>query len=133
MAQGSHPESAPAAPPMRDVRAALREDLTQRGFQVASDTLGARSELYIIGESDLASALFEFKASAREAVDTMYQGSWVAGLPPRFAVLPADQAADASVEMLEQMRVVPLFFQADAKGRITFPDLDRVLAENVRQ
>lgn len=31
--------------------------------------------LYVVGDDDLARALFEFKSTAREACDTMYQGS----------------------------------------------------------
>lgn len=109
------------------VRDALREELRSRDHSVASDTLGARGELYVRGDGDLAAALFEFKCSAREAADTMYQGSWVEGLPPRFAVLPRQAAEEDSFEMLEQMRVIPLLYVIEG-GRVEFDDLDEALA-----
>lgn len=113
-------------------RDALRIELTTRGHRVASDTLGPRMDLYIVGPNDLAKALFEFKDSVPEALDTMYQGSWVASLPPRFAVLPSETSRDPSMEMLEQIRVIPLFFDAGSGG-VTFGDLDRLLAEHVAE
>jgi hypothetical protein len=113
------------------VRDALRGELVSRGYEVASDTLGSRGELYVIGTDDLARALFEFKTSAAEACDTMYQGSWTAGLPPRFAVLPAHAAEESAFELLEQMRVVPLLFALE-DGAVRFGDLDRKLAEHIK-
>jgi hypothetical protein len=113
-----------------EVRAALREELETRGYAVASDSHGLRSELYVVGDNDLARALFEFKATAIEACDTMYQGSWLEGMPPRFAVLPASEAGSAGAEMLEQVRIVPLFFEV-RDGSVAFPDLERLLAERL--
>jgi len=108
-------------------RAALRDQLQARGYDVASDTLGLRSDLYVIGENDLARALFEFKPTADEAVASMYQGMWMPNMPPRFAVLPAADTNDSSTEMLEQIRVIPLYFEIDETGGIGFPDLDALL------
>lgn len=71
---------------MAEARRSLRASLETRGYRVASDSHGLRGELYIVGEEDLARALFEFKPDAGVACDTMYQGSWVTGMPPRFAV-----------------------------------------------
>jgi AcrR family transcriptional regulator len=113
------------------VREALRSELESRGYSVASDTLGSRGELYISGATDLAEALFEFKRTAREAWDTMYQGSWVVGLPPRFAVLPRSAADESEFELLEQARIAPLLYGAEGET-VVFDDLDRVLAENLR-
>jgi len=112
------------------VRAALRAELSARGHLVASDTLGLRSDLYIIGGNDLARALFHFDTDAGEAAMTMYYsaGSWAPGMPPRFAVLPAAESDSESLEMLEQMRAVPIFFAVEG-ARVTFSDLDRLLAE----
>lgn len=112
---------------MTEVRTALRRELEARGLDVASDTVASRGELYVRGERDLAAAVFEFKMTASEAADTMYQGHWTEGLPPRFAVLPAEAAADPYFEMLEQMHIRPLLYSA-ADGRIAFIDLDAALA-----
>ena len=78
------------------VRDALRAELTSRGFDVASDTLGLRREIYVIGDNDLAKALFHLDTDAEEAADSIYRssGSWVDGMPARFAVLPASEAGD---------------------------------------
>jgi hypothetical protein len=84
-----------------------------------------------MGDGDLARALFEFKATAAEACDTMCQGSWVAGLPPRFAVMPRSESRSPDLEMLEQAKVVPLFFEGDSGG-VEFEDLDAALAEHLR-
>ncbi len=99
---------------------------------MGSDTLGHRRDLYIIGRNDLAKALFHFDDDAGEAAMTMYRssGSWAAGMPPRFAVLPATESNSPSLEMLEQMRAIPLFYDA-ADGCVTFSELDRLLAEHV--
>jgi len=98
---------------------------------VASDTLGTRSDLYVVGSNDLAKALFHIDDDADEAAVTMYgSGSWAAGMPPRFAVLPATQSDSPSLEMLEQMRAVPLFYDV-ADGKVTFRELDRLLTEHV--
>jgi len=113
-------------------RDALRAELTARGHRVASDTLGLAPDLYIIGPNDLAKALFHFDDDAGELARSMYRGSgsWAKGMPPRFAVLPAAESGNPSFEMLEQMRAIPLLYDAKA-GQITFRDLDGVLAEHV--
>jgi len=113
-------------------RAALRAGLASRGHLVASDTLGLGADIYIIGANDLAKALFHFDDDADEAAMNMYRssGSWVAGMPPRFAVLPASQSVSPSLEMLQQMRVIPLFYDA-IDGHVTFRQLDRLLAEHI--
>lgn len=111
---------------LEEARAAMRHELECRGLSVASDTLALRRDLYIIGERDSARALFEFKASVREACDTMYQGHWTAAMPPRFAVLPESEASSPELEILEQIRVVPVFFTA-RDGALAFRDLDALL------
>ncbi len=108
------------------VRTALRAELEARGHIVASDTLSLRRELYVVGENDLAAALFEVKTSAAEACETMYQGSWVDGLPPRFAVMPATAVEDPDLELLLQIRVIPVFYDAGPDGLI-FHYLDELL------
>jgi len=112
---------------MTEVRQALRLELESLGFDVADDTVASRGEIYVKGEGDLAAGLFEFKRSAQEAIDTMYQGNWTEGLPPRFAVLPADATNDPSFELLEQMRVYPLLYENTGEG-VGFLDLDAALA-----
>lgn len=111
---------------MTDIREALRSELEARGLDVASDTVAARGELYVRGDGDLAAAMFEFKPTVREAMDTMYQGHWTEGLPPRVAVLPADAASDPYFEVLEQARIVPLLYETTGDG-VTFLDLDGTL------
>lgn len=111
---------------MNDVRRALRRELESRGLDVADDTVASRGELYAKGEGDLASGLFEFKRSVREAIDTMYQGNWSEGLPPRFAVLPAEATDDPSFEILEQMRIYPLLYEL-AEEDVTFLGLETAL------
>ncbi len=56
----------------------------------------------------------------------MYQGRWVEGLPPRFAVLPDRAAEDPAFELLEQARIIPLLY-SEAGGHVEFPELDRLL------
>jgi len=114
------------------VRAALRAELTARGFDVASDTLGMRREIYVLGDNDLAKALFHFDTSAEEAADSIYRssGSWVDGMPARFAVLPARESDDPSIEMLEQMRTTPLFYERGVGG-VTFRDLETLVIEQL--
>jgi hypothetical protein len=112
------------------VRAALREHLAARGHTVQSDT-HARGSIYIMGEGDLASALFEFKSDSGQAIDSMYQGAWVKGLPPRFAVLPASAAEESSFELLEQMRIIPLLYEFRS-GVVGFPDLDDTLSRHLQ-
>jgi len=91
-----------------------------------------RRALYIIGANDLAKALFEFGTDAGDLAGSMYlsSGSWAPGMPPRFAVLPASEACSPSLEILEQMRAIPLLFDA-AGDRVTFRDLDGALAEHL--
>lgn len=112
---------------MREIRQALRRELESRGFSVADDTVSSRDEIYVKGEGDLAAALFEFKPTVQVAMDTMYQGNWSEGLPPRFAVLPTDAFDDPYFEVLKQMRIIPLLYGADAED-VTFPGLDDALA-----
>lgn len=112
---------------MTDVRAALRREFEDRGLDVADDTVAPRGEIYVKGNGDLAAGLFEFKRSVRDAIDTMYQGHWTEGLPPRFAVLPADAQNDPSFELLEQMHILPLLYRAAEDG-VAFLDLDAALA-----
>ena len=119
-----------AAIDLKAVRDALRVELQARGFEVASDTGGLKGELYILGAGDVALALFEFKTSAGEALETMYQGSWLEGMPPRFAVVPSCASDDRAIEVLEQVRIVPLMFEASPAGT-RFRDLDRLLREHV--
>jgi len=107
------------------VRDALRAELISRGFAVASDTLGMRHDIYIIGDNDLASALFHFDTDAEEAAHSIYRssGSWVDGMPLRFAVLPAGESSNPSIEMLEQMRTTPLYYET-TDDTVTFGNLD---------
>ncbi len=109
-------------------RDALRTELASRGHTAASDTMGLRSDLYIAGLNDLAKALFVFHDDAGTAADLLYQasGAWVAGMPPRFAVLPARESGSPSLELLEQMRVVPILFDVEGAA-VSFRDLDRLL------
>lgn len=83
--------------------------------------------LYVADGRGMARALFEFMPSPDEAFATMYQGSWVAGLPPRFAVMPLEQAGSPDCDLLEQARINALFYRADA-GTVTFPELGAALA-----
>jgi len=113
------------------VRAAMRALLESRGYAVASDTLGLRSELYILGPGDLARALFEFATDAQDAAESLYQsGSWAAGMPQRFAVLPSRELESPSMELIEQMRVIPVAFEVGPQG-VAFPDLDRLMHEHL--
>ena len=114
------------------VRSALRNELQKRGYAVAKDTAGSNDELYIQGDGDRAAALFEFKATAEEACMTMYQGSWLESLPPRFAVLPAAEKPGPSVDFLGQAGLSVLFYQV-AEGRVTFVDFESALDEIARR
>jgi hypothetical protein len=98
------------------VRQALRFELESRGYRVAYDTVTLRGELYVRGDGDQAAALFEFKSGAEEAVETMYQGSWTADLPPRFAVMPVSQRDEIEVELLRQAGMETLFYEATEKA-----------------
>ena len=125
-------ENTPVAPiDCGAVMRALRAQLAQRGHHLASDTTGMHPTLFIMGANDVACALFEFKASADDAVyELMYQGAWVAGMPPRFVVLPVEDAQGPSLETLEQIRATPLLFDTDGK-EYHFRDLDRLMQEHV--
>jgi hypothetical protein len=113
------------------VTRALRAELARRGHQTARDTTGMHRALYLVGANDVARALFEFKPSADDAMyDLMSQGAWVAGMPPRFAVLPGCEAHSPALETLVQIKAFPLLFDADG-ARVTFRDLDRLLGEHL--
>ncbi len=114
------------------IRSALRNELQKRGYAVARDTAGSSGELYIQGDGDRAAALFEFRTTADEAVATMYQGSWLQSLPPRFAVLPAAEKSAPSVEFLDQAGLSVLFYQV-ADGRVSFVDFEAALDEIARR
>lgn len=114
---------------VREVRDALRAALLEHGYDVQSDTHGTRPALYLMGDGDLALALFEVHVDSGSAIDAMYQGAWTAGLPPRFAVLPEAAKDEISFELLEQMRLVPLLY-VDEAG-IEFPQLADALAEHL--
>lgn len=111
---------------MREVRDALYRKLESRGFDVASDTVASRGELYVRGDGDSAAAMFEFKQDAHEAFQTMYQGRWTEGLPPRFAVLPIKAATEPDFELLDQVGITPLLYQIEGED-VTFLDLDAAL------
>jgi hypothetical protein len=108
------------------VRRALRAELLGRGYPVASDTVCLRGELYVRGPGDRAGAVFEFKQTAGEAAETMYQGRWTADLPPRFAVLPAGERDLPEVEFLRQAGPSTLFY-ADEGRDILFLELEAAL------
>jgi hypothetical protein len=108
------------------VRQALRAELLGRGYPLASDTVSLLGELYVRGPDDRAAAIFEFKQTAGEAAETMYQGRWTADLPPRFAVLPAAERDLPEVEFLGQAGLSTLFY-ADGGGDILFFDFEAVL------
>jgi hypothetical protein len=114
------------------IRSALRLELEARGYSVARDTAGARGELYIWGDGDRAAALFEFKETADDACLTMYQGSWLPTLPPRFAVMPAAERLASSVEILLQAGLSVLFY-AFAEEKVDFIDLEAAVAEIARR
>lgn len=116
---------------IRAVRSALRTELAARGQHLAGDSAGMNPSVYIMGANDVAAALFELKPSADDAVyDLMYQGAWVSGMPPRFAVVPAATADADSLETLAQMHAHPLLFDIE-DGNVRFRDLDSVLAAHL--
>lgn len=113
------------------VQGALLDELAKRGHQLSRDTAGTHRALYIMGPNDVAIATFEFKPTADDAVyDLMFQGAWVAGMPPRFAVVPAETASSDSLETLAQMRAIPLLFDVTG-GVVSFRDLDQVLGDDL--
>jgi hypothetical protein len=108
------------------VREALRRELAVWGYPVASDTVSLRRELYVRGEGDRAAAIFEFKATAQEAAETMYQGRWTSELPPRFAVLPEGERGVPDADFLEQAGLSVLFFEEEGQD-ILFAEFERVV------
>ena len=111
---------------MKAVRTALRDELLKRGYDVASDSHGLKRDLYIVGDRDLARALFEFEDTVEEACESMYQGKWGESMPTRVAVLPLSQSAHSGLEMLEQIRIRTVFAARD-HGGVVFRDLEAVL------
>jgi len=111
-----------------NVREALRQELSSRGYPVANDTISLRRELYVWGSGDRAAAVFEFKATAWEAAESMYQGRWTADLPPRFAVLPAAEAGAPEADFLKQAGYSVLFFEAGSQD-ILFVELEHALSK----
>ena len=114
--------------PVGAVREALRLELTSRGYCVAKDTAGSDGELYIRGDGDRAAALFAFKSSAEEACLTMYQGSWPATLPPRFAVMPYIERCSPDVDMLLQVGLSVLFYESRGE-EVAFLELEEALSK----
>lgn len=113
------------------VRRALRSQLADHGHRLSGDTAGTHRPLFILGDNDLARAVFEVKPSADDALyDLMCQGSWAPGMPPRFAVIPVAGAGSESLETLLQMEAIPLLFKIDG-DTVEFPDLDRLLGEHL--
>jgi hypothetical protein len=116
----------------RKVREALRQELAARGHLVATDTAGSNGQLYVRGDGDRAAALFEFKADAADACVTMYQGSWLPSMPPRFAVLPSTERMTSSVDFLRQAGLSVLFYTAGDAG-VVFVELEEALGEMARR
>ena len=117
----------------RTIRAALAAELEGRGFSVAGDTVGLGGVLYIEGENDRAAALFEFKDTAEEAIETMYQGRWMPEMPPRYAVLPRSERDKPELDMLRQAGLSFLLYEnhdghGDGAAAVIFPELDGDLA-----
>jgi hypothetical protein len=113
-------------PAASTVRHALSFELESRGYLVADDTVSLRGELYVRGDGDRVAALFEFKSTAEEAARTMYQGSWSAELPPRFAVMPVSQKEQVEIDLLHQAGLKTLFYETAAEAMV-FADLDAAL------
>jgi hypothetical protein len=109
------------------VRRALRSELESRGYEAKGDTVSLRGDLQVLGEGDLAAALFEFNETADEACVTMYQGRWLAHLPPRFAVLPVSEKGQAGLDMLTQSGLSVLFYEHDGEV-VRFLELPGALA-----
>jgi hypothetical protein len=109
------------------IRQALRSELERHGYDVGGDTVSLRGDVYVRGTGDLAAALFEFKQTADEACVTMYQGRWLAHLPPRFAVLPASERGHAALDMLTQSGLSVLFYEHDGEI-VRFLELPGALA-----
>lgn len=113
------------------VQRALRSELAEHGHRLSSDTAGTHRALYIMGDNDVARAVFEIKQSADDAVyELMHQGAWVAGMPPRFAVVPSANAGSDSLETLTQMKAIPLLFDV-AGDAVGFRDLDQLLSVHI--
>jgi hypothetical protein len=110
------------------VKTALRLELESRGYHVATDTAGSNEGLYVRGEGDGAAALFELKPTAEEACLTMYQGSWLATAPPRFAVLPAVERFSPDVSMLLQAGLGVLLYDR-RDDEVTFRELGEAVGK----
>jgi hypothetical protein len=110
------------------VRAALRAELESRGYQTGRDPAGQGSGLYLADQRGLARALFEFRDTAEDAFVSMYQGNWVAGLPPRFVVLPAQEAGSEWLDVLRQARIGVVFYESDGRS-VGFPELESALSQ----
>ncbi len=116
---------------LRTVQDALRAALADRGHRLSSDTAGTHRALYIMGDNDVACAVFEIKLSADDAMyELMHQGAWVTGMPPRFAVVPGGSAGSETLETLTDMKAIPLLFDVTG-GVVAFRDLDRVLGDTL--
>lgn len=115
-----------SSPAASTVRHALGLELESRGYVVADDTVSLRGELYVRGDGDRVAALFEFKSTAEEAARTMYQGSWSADLPPRFAVMPLSQRDQVEIDVLHQAGLRTLFYETAAEAMV-FAELDAAL------
>ena len=57
----------------------------------------------------------------------MYQGSWVEGMPPRFAVMPASEKDARELDVLGQMRIHVLFFERTGE-EVDFLGIEEALA-----
>jgi hypothetical protein len=117
---------------LRKVRDALHQELTARRYVVARDTAGSNGQLYVQGDGDRAAALFECKADADDACVSMYQGSWLPSLPPRFAVLPDAERLTSSVDFLRQAGLSVLFYTAGDSG-VVFAELEEAFEEITRR
>lgn len=119
-----HPLPDDAADAFRALRAALES----RGHAVSSDTAGMKRDLYLAGDGDRVRMLFEMKASAAHAADSMYQGRWTETMPPRVAVYPEAGDCAAEAEMLEQAGIERLTYRlANGGSGFEFPGLEELL------
>jgi hypothetical protein len=66
--------------------------------------------------------------TAEEACLTMYQGSWPATLPPRFAVLPAAERLSPDMSMLLQAGLGVLLYEM-RDDEVTFRELEEAVAK----